>query len=135
MAPLTRNQSLVLAALDQRASAMSAYDILDALRPSGLRAPAQVYRALDRLVSDGRAHRIESLNAYVACGGRAHDTPVAFAICNQCHTVTEFPVDRESSRLQASARSHDFAMDRATIEIRGLCKRCAGRPVADPTGV
>ena len=38
MAPLTRNQSLVLAALDQRASAMSAYDILDALRPSGLRA-------------------------------------------------------------------------------------------------
>ncbi|MEQ8369439.1 MAG: Fur family transcriptional regulator [Alphaproteobacteria bacterium] len=132
MATLTRNQNLVLSVLADHAAAMSAYQILDALRPAGLRAPAQIYRALDHLVASGRAHRIESLNAYVACDGGSHHAPVAFAICDRCQTIAELPAAGESSRLQASARSHDFAMDHATIEIHGLCRRCASRPQSGP---
>ena len=64
---LTRNQGLVLGALNHSEAPLSAYDILDKLRADGLRAPLQVYRALDKLVERGLAHRLESLNAFVAC--------------------------------------------------------------------
>ena len=56
---LTKNQELVLGALEKAEGPLSAYTILDALRDDGLRAPLQVYRALDKLldfvVSDWRA--------------------------------------------------------------------------------
>jgi len=47
---LTRNQKLVLDVLQGSGRQMSAYEILDQLRPEGLKAPLQVYRALDKLV-------------------------------------------------------------------------------------
>ncbi|HSM41507.1 MAG TPA: transcriptional repressor, partial [Afifellaceae bacterium] len=46
---------------------LSAYDILDRLRDKGFRAPLQVYRALDKLLALGLVHRLESLNAFIAC--------------------------------------------------------------------
>src|SRR5690606_26809964 len=44
---LTRNQLLVLETLHRAEGPLSAYDILDRLRDAGLRAPLQVYRALE----------------------------------------------------------------------------------------
>src|SRR5690606_9624291 len=64
---LTRNQTLVLDALEKADAPLSAYTILDRLRGDGLRAPLQVYRALEKLLSAGLVHRLESLNAFVAC--------------------------------------------------------------------
>ena len=46
---LTRNQELVLGTLAHATAPMSAYDILDKLRGDGLRAPLQIYRALEKL--------------------------------------------------------------------------------------
>ena len=46
---LTRNQELVLGTLAHSDAPLSAYDILDRLRDDGLRAPLQVYRALEKL--------------------------------------------------------------------------------------
>jgi len=68
---LTRNQSLVFGALSRAEGPLSAYTILDQLRDDGFRAPLQVYRALDKLVETGMVHRLESLNAFVACSHRA----------------------------------------------------------------
>jgi Fe2+ or Zn2+ uptake regulation protein len=51
---------------------MSAYDILDRLRGSGLRSPLQIYRALGPLTEQGLVHRLESLSAFVACA-HPHD--------------------------------------------------------------
>ena len=53
---------------------------------AGLRAPLQVYRALDKLVETGLVHRLESLNAFVACAHKhCHDDCAsAFAICEKC---------------------------------------------------
>jgi Fur family zinc uptake transcriptional regulator len=64
---LTKNQSLVMGALTNSDGPLSAYTILDQLRDHGFRAPLQVYRALDKLVEFGLVHRLESLNAFVAC--------------------------------------------------------------------
>jgi Fur family zinc uptake transcriptional regulator len=125
-AQLTRNQGLVLTALTGAPAPLSAYDILDKLRDDGLRAPLQVYRALDKLVEKGLAHRLESLNAFVACAdAHCHETGViAFAICETCGRVDEFADDVVRERLKDWAGATGFTPTRTTIELRGLCARC-----------
>lgn len=124
---LTRNQTLVLGALEKADGPLSAYSILDLLREDGFRAPLQVYRALDKLRELGLVHRIESLNAFVACdhpGGQAHGT-VAFAICENCGGVTEFSREDVVRRLGDWARGEGFEAHATVIELRGLCEACA----------
>ncbi len=125
---LTRNQSLVFSALSQADGPLSAYTILDRLRDDGFRAPLQVYRALDKLVAYGMVHRLESMNAFVACS-HPHDHDhsegvTGFAICERCGQVAEFldPVIEE--RLDGWVDRFSFQLSKTTIEIRGLCKSC-----------
>jgi len=98
------------------------------LRDDGLKAPLQVYRALDKLVERGLAHRLESLNAFVACRHASHEGETAvFAICNDCGTVSEFDEPAAVDRLAAWARKAKFAVDRMTLELRGRCRECIAR--------
>ena len=64
---LTKNQGLVFDVLSHSQGPLSAYTILDKLRDHGFRAPLQVYRALEKLLEFGLVHRLESINAFVAC--------------------------------------------------------------------
>src|SRR5690606_20969172 len=86
---LTRNQSLVLDCLRREGRAMTAYDLLEALRGEGLRAPAQIYRALEALGQRELVHRIETLSAFVACRHEDHADTAAFAICDDCRRIWE----------------------------------------------
>jgi Fur family zinc uptake transcriptional regulator len=104
---LTRNQSLVLGALEKAEGPLSAYTILDRLRGDGLRAPLQVYRALDKLLAAGLVHRLETLNAFVACG-----------------QVDEFSDEGVRERLGAWSQARGFKTEKTTIEIRGHCATC-----------
>ena len=124
---LTRNQGLVLGALTGSRGPLSAYDILDRLREDGLRAPLQVYRALDKLVERGLAHRLESLNAFVACADEhCHRKGlIAFAICENCGKVDEFADPVIEGRLGQWAEQTGFTVERTTMEIRGRCGTCA----------
>jgi Fur family zinc uptake transcriptional regulator len=123
---LTRNQSMVLAALAAAAGPLSAYALLDRLRGDGFRAPPQVYRALEKLVEIGLVHRLESVNAFVACNHPdGHDGErAAFAICDRCGGATEFEDEVVRDRLLAWAERNGFSAPRATIEIRGVCATC-----------
>ena len=123
---LTRNQDLVMKALSGADGPLSAYTILDRLRDSGFRAPLQVYRALDKLLAYGLVHRLESLNAFVACAHpHTHGTgTVAFAICETCGQVFEFADEAVQGRLRSWFRDHDFLPTKTTIEIRGRCGAC-----------
>lgn len=123
---LTRNQGLVQQALTDAESPMTAYQILDSLRADGLNAPLQVYRALDKLVHYGLVHRLESINAFVACQQHdCHDTRrVAFAICDECGHVREFPVASVSKHLEQWAKSEEFELVSTVLELRGRCARC-----------
>jgi Fur family zinc uptake transcriptional regulator len=125
-ADLTRNQELVLGALTQTSGPLSAYDILDRLRGDGLRAPLQIYRALEKLVERGLAHRLESLNAFVACADtHCHRKGlIAFAICAGCGKVDEFADEVIEERLGAWAGQTGFKVERTTMEIRGQCAEC-----------
>ena len=124
---LTHNQELVLGALAHAEWPLSAYDILDRLRDDGLRAPLQVYRALEKLTERGLAHRLESLNAFVCCADAdCHRTgSSAFAICERCGKVEEFAERAIEKRLQDWSKGTGFVPSRMTIELRGLCAGCA----------
>lgn len=123
---LTRNQTLVLGALTQADGPLSAYTILDRLRVDGFRAPLQVYRALEKLLDFGLVHRLESLNAFVACAHpHCHAQGlIAFAICNECGQVDEFSDEIVRERLGAWSVDHGFKAEKTTIEIRGHCANC-----------
>ncbi len=123
---LTKNQALVLGTLESAGAPLSAYTILDHLRGEGLRAPLQVYRALDKLVAIGMVHRLESLNAFVACRhpGCGHHETVAFMICEACSNVGEITDASLEDRLKLAAEDAGFAPKRSIIELRGTCRDC-----------
>ncbi len=125
---LTKNQSLVMNALSDAKAPLSAYTILDVLRDHGFRAPLQVYRALDKLVEFGLVHRLESLNAFVACQhpsceGEKNDT-ILFAICGKCGNVQELVNQKLLNAVQDLAAEIDFALKESVIELRGACSNC-----------
>ena len=111
---LTRNQALVFDALSASEAPLSAYTILDKLRGDGFRAPLQVYRALEKLQDLGLVHRLESINAFVACAHPDQDCCshglTAFTICESCGKVTEFHDHMIEERL---AQGDVAAMERA----------------------
>ena len=124
---LTRNQELVYAVLGNAEGPLSAYTILDRVRADGIRAPQQVYRALDKLLAYGLVHRLESISSFVACTHPAHESHsmTAFAICEACGNVSEFSDDSLAARLQGRAGGEGFRIKKSTIEVRGLCRACA----------
>ncbi len=126
-AKLTRNQRLVLDKLKAASGPLSAYALLDELRQHGFRAPLQVYRALKTLTNTGKAHRLESLNAFVACcGGHGKDASmIAFAICDDCGLVSEFSDETVSNSLRGLVDNRGFTASTTAIEIRGKCQACS----------
>lgn len=105
---------------------LSAYAILDLLRPHGVSAPPTVYRALHRLVEEGYVHRLASLSAYVACDhSHASTEPALFMICSDCGQAQEF-TDQDIARdLDRKARERGFHNAAAMVELRGQCADCA----------
>ena len=125
-AALTKNQSLVFGELSKAEGPLSAYTILEQLRSAGFSAPLQVYRALDKLVEFGMVHRLESLNAFVACSHaecEAH-SEAAFAICEKCGQVTELSDAELDGRLRELAKQTSFSLSKTVVELRGLCAQC-----------
>lgn len=127
---LTKNQGFVLKALQGAPGPQSAYDLLAKLGDQGLKAPPQVYRALDKLVALGLAHRLESLNAFVACGhdhhhgNEAEDHAVVFTICDDCGQVDEITDTGLAEQLQGLARKSGFNPEKTTLELHGSCEKC-----------
>lgn len=128
IADLTRNQKLVLSALLDATTPQSAYTLLDSLRGEGLRAPLQIYRALETLMRVGLVHRLESLNSFVACQHShcdRHET-VVFTICNSCEQVEELNDEDLSLCIGGIGKKNQFALDHAVVELRGTCLQCNG---------
>ncbi|HHB82956.1 MAG TPA: transcriptional repressor [Devosia sp.] len=128
--PLTTNQQLVLGVLKRSPSPLSAYDILHKLRNKGIKAPLQVYRALEVLIDLGVTHRLESLNAFVACSGKncAQGSMSGFMICNSCGRAEEFCDSQLHEKLQYIASDHRFMPSHSVVEISGICARCSTLP-------
>jgi Fur family zinc uptake transcriptional regulator len=115
----------VLEILLQQHRAMGAYDILEVLGREGKGAqPPVAYRALDFLVRAGFAHKIEQLNAYIACAHPGVSHAPAFLICRSCNAVAEADAELAKGRLGDAARAAGFAIERTIVEASGLCPAC-----------
>ena len=91
----------------------------------GIAAPPTVYRALNQLMERGVVHRLESLNAFVACAHPAEAHDPAFMICRACDAVAEAQATPARGALGEAARAVGFTIERAVVEAEGLCPDCA----------
>lgn len=130
---LTTNQLHVLTTLQQSSKPLSAYTILQSLRDEGIRAPTQIYRALNTLAQKGLVHKLKSLNAYVTCSApnRCIGGFRTFAICDSCGRVDEFS-STPSVELEHWLTQNVFALCSSTVELHGKCALCTRHD--DPRG-
>lgn len=116
----------VLDILLQDHRALGAYTILDRLREEGFGSqPPVAYRALDFLVLHGLAHKIERLNAFIACAHPGHAHAPAFMICRLCDMVAETLSSPAKGALGEAARATGFKIERTVVEAEGICPTCA----------
>jgi Fur family zinc uptake transcriptional regulator len=123
---LTGLRKQVLACLWQSHQASGAYDILEKINKTAAKklAPLSVYRALEFLVSEGLAHRIESLNAFVGCPHPQEGHALQFLVCTSCHLVIELEDSATDKALAKAATRHDFTRTRTVVEVVGQCRVC-----------
>ena len=85
---------------------------------------------IDRLVALGYIHKLESINAFMACAhghGEGHHHGVAgFAICDDCGQVSEFADSAIEHRLEEWTKSNGFHAKKSAIELHGQCAACVG---------
>jgi Fur family zinc uptake transcriptional regulator len=117
-----RRQVLELLLTEHKA--LGAYDLLERLAEAGhRRQPPAVYRALAFLTEHGFAHKVERLNAYVACAHPGAVHAPMFLICKGCRKVAE-ALAPEEGVLGGAARAAGFAVENAAIEAEGTCPAC-----------
>ncbi len=120
----TGNDRLVFDVLRTANGPVSAYDILDRLKPDRPRiAPTTVYRALEHLIRAGRMRRIETLNAYLPATD-IPDRAVVFAICDDCGRVQERNAGAEVGRITKALVKGNFRPTHRVVEVHGRCGDC-----------
>jgi len=123
---LTKVRQRVLEILLSDHKAMGAYEILDVLRAEGLGSqPPVAYRALEFLTKHGFAHRIERLNAFIACSHLNDPHAPIFLICRSCNRVVEAESDPAKGEIGRAAQKSGLVIERAVREAEGLCPGCA----------
>ena len=119
---LTDSRRRVLQLLLEAGAPVKAYDLIAAYGEGGAKPPT-VYRALEFLERLGFAHRLESLNAYVACRRSGEVHAAAFLICECCGATAEIEPE-VAAGVEAAAEAHGYALKGLMLEARGLCPAC-----------
>ncbi|MDL2283572.1 transcriptional repressor [Oxalobacter sp. OttesenSCG-928-P03] len=105
-----------------------AYDLQADMIASGRRAaPTTIYRALEFLTEQGLVHRINALNAFVACTGdfrhHHHHDPLMLA-CSECEQSIEIVSPEIGESIRRALAPTGFQFQGNTVEIRGVCEAC-----------
>ncbi|MBS0192932.1 MAG: transcriptional repressor [Proteobacteria bacterium] len=106
---------------------VKAYDLLSQISESkAASAPPTIYRALDFLLDNGFIHKLESINAFVACHHPNVRHTVPFLICDGCQSAIEMEDEKIGRQLDEKARALGFTPQAQTLEVHGMCAACAG---------
>ena len=118
---------LVLSVLRSAKEPMTAYGLLDALKPSGIRSAPIIYRALELLLKQGKAHKINELGAYLACDCPEdhHHKISVLAICGTCREVEELHDHAVIHHLENLASQGIHLQPFAVIELPVICVQCS----------
>ena len=128
---LTPIRASIMRLIAQAGKPIKAYDLLQLVSEGqhfGAKAPPTVYRALDFLIANGFVHKLASINAYVTCHHPhkgEHSFP--FLICNCCHSAVELDDRDVITLLEKRANALGFQSQAQTLEVHGLCARCAAQ--------
>ena len=126
MHSLSKNQQIIFDLINKSPEQLKAYTILFNVQKKGIKAPLQVYRALDKLVEIGKIHKIESRNAFIACQNSSCQVSkaTAFSICESCEKVTEINNSSLSKYLSNFKDRAGMKYSKYNLEFFGLCKKC-----------
>ncbi|MDB2369012.1 transcriptional repressor [Octadecabacter sp.] len=119
-------QSDVLDVLKDHDKPMTAYAILDRMKlgEPDLAAPT-IYRALAALTDQGRAHKLESIKAFVPCRCNHEAAVPVLSICGDCGTVEEHDGTKLLGELSRISAKSAFHATRHIVEIHGCCDGCS----------
>ena len=123
---LSKNQKIIFDIIYNSSEPLKAYTILFNVQKKGIKAPLQVYRALDKLVELGKIHKIESRNAFIACQNSSCQIfkATAFSICESCKKISEISNSKLSKYLSNFADESGMKYNKYNLEFFGLCKKC-----------
>ena len=126
---LSKNQQIIFDLINKSSEPLKAYTILFSVQKKGIKAPPQVYRALDKLVETGKIHKIESKNAFVACRNSNCEISkaTAFSICESCENVSEISNSKLSKYLSNFSDNSGMKYSKYNLEFFGLCKKCKSK--------
>ncbi|MDT8391850.1 MAG: transcriptional repressor [Lentisphaeria bacterium] len=122
---LTEGRRHILAVVAGSERAVKAYDLLNAVTDPGKKVmPPTVYRALDFWITHGFIHRIESLNAFIACDHPLRSHGCQMLICTDCGRVIEVCQAELRDHFRETAAANGFLYDHSVLEIYGRCPDC-----------
>ena len=123
---LSKNQQIIFELIHKSPEPLKAYTILSNVQKKGIKAPPQVYRALDKLIEKGKVHKVESQNSFVACKMANCDTPHAtiFSICYECDNASEINDTKLFNYLSEFKDSSGSIFDGYNLEFFGTCNSC-----------
>ena len=123
---LSKNQQIIFDIIDKSSEPLKAYAILFNVQKKGIKAPLQVYRALDKLVEIGKIHKIESRKTFIACQNPSCQISkaTAFSICEVCEKVSEISNSKLSKYLSSFSDNTGMKYSKYNLEFFGLCRKC-----------
>ena len=123
---LSKNQQIIFDIIHNSSEPLKAYSILFNVQKKGIKAPLQVYRALDKLVEIGKIHKVESRNAFIACQNSSCQISkaTAFSICEVCEKISEISNSKLSKYLSNFSDNTGMKYSKYNLEFFGLCKKC-----------
>ncbi len=122
---LTAIRRSILELICANHKAIGAYELLDLFRERDPKAkPVTIYRALDFLIEEGLVHKIESLNAFIACLQAETQHKSAILICDRCKNAYEINATSVYDSLYSLSEAVEFKPLYLTLELHGLCASC-----------
>ena len=126
---LSKNQQIIFDLIKKSNEPLKAYSILSNVQKKGIKAPLQVYRALDKLVASGKIHKIESKNAFMACQNSKCQVAkaTAFSICENCEKVSEIKNSKLFEYLKDFNDKSGMKYKKYNLEFFGVCNECTAK--------
>jgi Fur family zinc uptake transcriptional regulator len=127
---LTNLRRLLMGILLRAGKPVKAYDLIEESARLGRRlTPATVYRVLEFLMGYGLVHRVNALNAFVACTDTDHrlgHQPLLL-VCPSCRQTTEINDPDLAVMVFGKLNDLGHALKGGSIEVHGRCQLCADK--------